>query len=116
MVTLWQLDRRRDALLDIVDDAPQVAPRDVALHHNPALHVFAHDEVRAAIALDRRNRRQRHLRAIGGFDHRRSDGIEIGRALVARVANHQRERHLPLEHLTDDLAGPRGLQRLRGFS
>ena len=50
--------RSRHLLLDVIDHAPQVAPGDVALHHDAPLHVLPHHEVRTAIALDGRRRRR----------------------------------------------------------
>jgi hypothetical protein len=54
-IALRQLQCLTNPLFNFLNCATQIAPYDIALHHNPALHTLAHDEVRAAILLDVRD-------------------------------------------------------------
>ena len=54
VVTLRQPNVLCNARLDVVDHASQIAARHVALHHDAALDVLAHHEIRPAVFLNRR--------------------------------------------------------------
>ena len=77
MVPLRQRDILADPRLNGVDDAPQITSADVALNDHPALDVFAHHEVRAAILLNGRDGGQRNLPPIRRLDLCRPDGLQV---------------------------------------
>src|SRR5262249_19067739 len=67
-VALRQLQRSADSLLNSPNGTPQIAPGDIALHHDPPLDAFPHNKVRAAILLDVRDTSERDSRP-GGRIH-----------------------------------------------
>ena len=89
--------------MDVAHDGHEVAAGDIGLDDDPALHAFAHNDVRALGFLDVREQAQRHEAATGRIDGDGGDGLGGTAGLVVE-AQHDVESFLALEDLRDGFA------------
>jgi hypothetical protein len=99
-------------LADVLDHAAHVAPGDVRLHDDLALHVLARDGVRPDIAPHVGQRGERDLAAGRRADARIADRLEAA-AVRLRETYDEVEAPLLLQHLRHGLAGERDVDLLR---
>jgi len=109
---VFQMYRLPVPLLDLLNGAAEIVSRDVALDDNTALDTFAHDEIWAAILLNRCNTRKKDARTGGRVEEHLSNAAKcIFLAGPARipVLGDQREADLAFENPAD--LGGRGRRR-----
>src|SRR5437667_7937767 len=91
-------------MLNVLNGTTEIASRHVALDNDAALDTFAHDEVGAAVLLDRRHACKRNARAGGRIEEHFTNAAErvfLTRAALITILGDQREADLPFENPPD---------------
>ncbi len=110
-VAVWQGDLGVDPRADVPYHAADVAPRDVPLHDDQTLHVLPTDGVWSALEANVGQLGEGYG-ASGGHVHTGRFDDRSGRPELVRISHGQVEGSLSLQHLRDDLAVERHVDRV----